>query len=121
MKFDFKFTKEQLSEIIGPNQYLDIWYDAICKVLPEYKINTKSRVAAFIAQCAHESGGFKILKENLNYKASSLRRVFPKYFPNDAIANRYVNLPNKQEAKIVSYYFFEIHHYLLKYDLLNLL
>jgi len=50
-------------------------------------------VAAFIAQCAHESGGFKFLQENLNYKAASLRRVFPKYFPDDAIAAAYANKP----------------------------
>ena len=94
MKFDFKFTKEQLAEIIGPNQYLDVWYDAICKVLPEYEITSPRRVAAFLAQCAHESGGFKFLKENLNYKAASLRRVFPKYFPDDSIASAYAG---KQE------------------------
>jgi putative chitinase len=52
------------------------------------------RVSAFIAQCAHESGGFKRLKENLNYKWESLRRVFPKYFPTDELAQEYAH---KQE------------------------
>lgn len=79
--------------MIGKNQYIDYWYNAICEILPEYEINTPHRVAAFIAQCAHESGGFKFLKENLNYKAPSLRRVFGKYFPDDAIAARYANKP----------------------------
>jgi putative chitinase len=51
-----------------------------------------------MAQCAHESGGFLFLKENLNYKAASLRKIFPKYFPDDAIANKYASLPNKAEA-----------------------
>jgi len=55
-------------------------------------------MAAFIAQCSHESGGFIFLKENLNYKAPSLRKLFGKYFPNDDIANEYANKPNKQEA-----------------------
>lgn len=91
MSFTFNFTKEQLAQLIPGNQYVDHWYDALSEILPEYEINTPQRVAAFIAQCAHESGGFKALKENLNYKAASLRRVFPKYFPDDAIANAYAN------------------------------
>lgn len=98
MSFTFDFTKEQLAEMIPGNPYLDNWYDALCEILPEYEINTPQRVAAFVAQCAHESGGFKVLKENLNYKAASLRKVFPKYFPNDAIAADYASRPNKQEA-----------------------
>lgn len=91
-------TKEQLSQMIPGNQYVDHWLDALNEILPEYEINTPQRVAAFVAQCAHESGGFKVLKENLNYKAASLRKIFPKYFPDDAIANQYASLPNKQEA-----------------------
>ena len=55
-------------------------------------------MAAFLAQCAHESGGFVFLKENLNYKAASLRKVFPKYFPTDALAEQYASLSNKAEA-----------------------
>jgi putative chitinase len=98
MSFTFEFKKEHLHEIIGNNPYVDNWYHALCEILPEYEINTPERVAAFVAQCAHESGGFKFLKENLNYKAASLRKVFPKYFPDDAIANQYANHPNKQEA-----------------------
>lgn len=89
--FTFEFTKAQLAQLIPGNQYVDHWYDALNEILPEYEINTPQRVAAFIAQCAHESGGFKALKENLNYKAPSLRRVFPKYFPDDAIAAAYAN------------------------------
>jgi putative chitinase len=89
MSFTFNFTKEQLKEMIPRNPYVDQWYEAISEILPEYEITTPQRVAAFLAQCAHESGGFVFLKENLNYKAASLRRVFPKYFPDDAIAARY--------------------------------
>jgi putative chitinase len=89
MSFTFDFTKEQLREMIPKNPYVDQWYEAISEILPEYEITTPQRVAAFLAQCAHESGGFVFLKENLNYKAASLRRVFPKYFPDDAIAAQY--------------------------------
>ena len=55
-------------------------------------------MAAFLAQCAHESGNFRFIKENLNYRWQSLRKVFPKYFPNDEIAQRYAAMPNRQEA-----------------------
>ena len=98
MSFTFDFRKDQLAQIIPGNPYLDHWYDALCEILPDYEINTPQRVAAFMAQCAHESGGFRVLKENLNYKAPSLRKIFPKYFPDDATANHYASLPNKQEA-----------------------
>lgn len=98
MSFTFEFKKEQLNEILHGNKYIDYWFDALNQILPEYDINTPERVAAFVAQCAHESGGFKFLKENLNYRAASLRKVFPKYFADDAIANEYASKPNKQEA-----------------------
>jgi putative chitinase len=89
MSFTFNFTKEQLKDMIPKNPYVDQWFEALSEILPEYEITTPQRVAAFLAQCAHESGGFVFLKENLNYKAASLRRVFPKYFPDDAIAAQY--------------------------------
>jgi len=91
---DFILSKAQLAQIIPGNPYLDHWHHALEQALPDYDINTPSRVAAFLAQCAHESGGFRALKENLNYKAASLRRVFPKYFPNDDLATSYAG---KQE------------------------
>jgi putative chitinase len=95
MSFTFDFTKAQLKEMLPKNPYLQNWYDALDAILPEYDINTPQRVAAFLAQCAHESGNFVFLKENLNYKAASLRKVFPKYFPDDAIAAAYANKPEK--------------------------
>ena len=66
-----ELTKQQLKELLPKNPYIDNWYDALSVLLPDYDINTPKRVAAFIAQCAHESGGFMVLKENLNYKAAS--------------------------------------------------
>lgn len=98
MSFTFNFTRDQVAEIIKGNPYIDHWYEALNEILPEYEITTPQRVAAFMAQCAHESGGFRALKENLNYRAPSLRKIFPKYFPDDATANHYASLPNKQEA-----------------------
>jgi putative chitinase len=98
MSFTFDFKKEHLQGLIGNNPYLDYWYDAMVQILPEYEINTPERVAAWLAQTAHESGYFKFLKENLNYRATSLRKVFGKYFPTDALAEDYASRPNKQEA-----------------------
>jgi putative chitinase len=77
---------------------VDHWHDALSKLLPDYEINTPKRIAAFIAQCSHESGGFTALKENLNYKPATLRKLFAKYFPTDALAEEYCAKPNKQES-----------------------
>ena len=92
--FDFEFTETKLSQIITNNQYVNEWFSALNTLLPDYDINTVPRVAAFVAQCAHESGGFKMLKENLNYRAVTLRKIFPKYFPTDELAEQYAG---KQE------------------------
>jgi len=102
-----KVTKQQLKELLPKNPYVDYWHDALfgpqaelggSSLLDEYDINTPKRVAAFVAQCAHESGGFMVLKENLNYRAASLRKLFSKYFPTDALAEQYASRPNRQEA-----------------------
>lgn len=91
-------TREQLAQIIPGNPYLDQWLHALNEILPEYGIDTPLRLSHFLAQCAHESGNFRFLKENLNYRAQTLRTLFPKYFPTDALAQDYANRPNKQEA-----------------------
>ena len=75
---EFEFTKEHLKRIIDAD--VDDWYDALVEVMPKYGITTERRVAHFLSQCAHESGGFKRLEENLNYSAKALRAVFGRYF-----------------------------------------
>jgi putative chitinase len=95
-----QITREQLQSCIGNNPYLDQWCHALNEILPEYGINTSQRVAAFVAQCAHESGNFRFLTENLNYKWASLRKVFPKYFPTDELAQQYEKKPEKIANRI---------------------
>ena len=96
--FTFEFKKEHLAQLIGKNPYTDYWYDSMCQILPVYEINTPERVAAWLAQCAHESGYFRFLKENLNYRAASLQKVFKKYFPTEEMAKAY----EKQSEKIAN-------------------
>lgn len=93
-----ELTKEQLKQLLPKNPYIDHWHKALAQLFPEYEINTPQRMAAFVAQCAHESGGFMVLTENLNYRWQSLRKIFPKYFPTDELAQDYAGRPNKQEA-----------------------
>jgi len=93
-----ELTKPQLKELLPKNPYIDHWHHALSILLPDYEINTPQRIAAFIAQCSHESAGFTALKENLNYKPATLRKLFGKYFPTDALAEEYCAKPNKQEA-----------------------
>ena len=83
---------DQLSEMVK-NPHIEHWYEALNQLLPEYDINTPHRIAHFVAQCAHESGSFRFIKENLNYRAASLRATFPKYFPTDDLARQYEKRP----------------------------
>jgi putative chitinase len=69
--------------------------------MEEFEINTKQRQAMFLAQCAHESGHFRLVSENLNYSADGLRRVFPKYF-RDVDANDYHRQPEKIANRVYS-------------------
>jgi putative chitinase len=97
-------TLAQFRRFLPKNRYVEQWYAALLgpqdefgghSLLNEYDINTPKRIAAFLAQCSHESGGFMFLTENLNYRAAGLRRVFPNYFKTDEIASQYERKPEK--------------------------
>lgn len=74
--------------------------DAIPDTAAKFNITTPLRLAHFLAQCGHESGGFKATQENLNYSAKGLRGIFKKYFPTDAIAAAYQRNPQKIANKV---------------------
>ena len=61
----------------------------------KFGVNTPLRLSHFLAQCGHESGGFRITQENLNYSAKGLQGIFKKYFPSEAIALDYAKKPQK--------------------------
>ena len=77
--------------------------DTVLAQIPEtaskFEINTPLRLAHFLAQCGHESGGFKLTKENLNYSAEGLKKIFPKYFPGN-LSESYAKNPEKIASKV---------------------
>jgi putative chitinase len=95
MSFTFNFNVNQTRQILKGNKEADAWHQALVDILPKWKINTPERVAAFMAQCAHESNNFTVLEENLNYSWQGLRKTFPRYFPSDSIAQQYHRQPEK--------------------------
>jgi putative chitinase len=64
-------------------------------IVDKFQVNTSLRLAHFLAQCGHESGNFRLTKENLNYGAKGLLSLFKKYFPNEAKAKLYERKPEK--------------------------
>ena len=93
-------TAEQFAHLFPRAQDPAGWADAMNNVFPTYDINTPERVAAFIAQCGHESGGWTVFEENLFYSAQGLMKVFPKYFPTADLANAYAKQPEKIANRI---------------------
>ena len=89
-------TVDQLRAMIPTNKEVDAWCEELNKALPKYGITTPERIAGFTSQCAHESGDFNQLRENLNYSQQSLERVFPRYFgPGKRNAAEYARNPEK--------------------------
>ena len=77
--------------------------DAVIAQIPDaakkFNITNPLRLAHFLAQCGHESAGFKAIQENLNYSADGLKKIFPKYFPGN-LAEGYAKNPEKIASKV---------------------
>jgi putative chitinase len=77
--------------------------DAVISQIPDaakkFNITNPLRLAHFLAQCGHESAGFKAIQENLNYSADGLKKIFPKYFPGN-LAEGYAKNPEKIASKV---------------------
>ena len=87
---------EQLQRLsIGPE-----WTDALNETFDRFAINNPVQQAAFIGQCGHECGHFRILEENLNYRAATLMRLWPKRFPTLEVANEFSGNPRKIANKV---------------------
>ena len=84
-------TLDQLSKLgIDPK-----WLDPLQETFDKYEINTVKRQACFIGQCMHESAGFKVTRENLNYSAKGLMATWPSRFPDMDTAEKYEHNPEK--------------------------
>jgi putative chitinase len=77
--------------------------DSVIAQIPEtaikFNITNNLRLAHFLAQCGHESGGFKVFQENLNYSVDGLKKIFPKYFPGN-LSESYAKQPEKIASKV---------------------
>ena len=76
------------------------WLDPLNTAFEKYDISSPKRQANFIGQCAHESNNFRTLEENLHYSASALMRVWPSRFPDNDVAEKYANNPEKIANKV---------------------
>ena len=89
MSFEFDFTQEKVASCLPRNKNISKLFEALNEVLPKYEITSPKRVAAFLAQCGHESVDFTVLKENFNIQ------LYKKGLPIHIDANIVINLAGK--------------------------
>jgi putative chitinase len=87
----------QLDNLVG--HVPEVVLSQMSECIEKFQINSVLRLAHFLAQCAHESGGFKVKEENLNYSARGLKGTFPKYFPGN-LAESYAWQPEKIASRV---------------------
>ncbi len=90
-------TIDQLDMAVPKARYEDLvkYVDFLNEGMETFEINTPNRIAAFIAQVAHESGDFRSTEENLNYSWQALRNTWPKRFATDEVAKQYHRQPER--------------------------
>ena len=76
------------------------WIPALNDTFARFMLATPVQQAAFIGQCGHECGHFKVLEENLNYRAETLMKLWPKRFPTREMADQYARNPKKIANKV---------------------
>lgn len=87
---------EQLKQLhIDPK-----WVDPLNETFERFSILTPRQQASFLGQCGHECGNFRVLEENLNYRAETLMKIWPRRFPTLEIANQYAKNPKKIANKV---------------------
>jgi len=88
-------TPMQLKAVFHDCRNPGVWCRTFGQVLPEFELDQPHRLAMFLAQCGYESESFNVLRELLSYRTvAQLRAVFPREFPTDDAAQRYVMNPN---------------------------
>ena len=95
-----RIKKDLLTKLGVTSDRADQYLQALNSSLLEHKINTPLRIAHFLAQVLHESGRMRFVKENLNYSAEALLRVFKKYFPTLEKAQKYAYKPEMIGSKV---------------------
>lgn len=99
-KIENIISLEEFKKLVPKLKDAENWYKNLCKWLPEFNIDTKERVTAFLSQCIHESAGFTRLSENLNYSAIGLMKTWPSRFPTKEVALQYERNPAKIANKV---------------------
>lgn len=92
-------TSEQFKKCFPINKEAATWSKEVNALFPRYEVTTLLRIAAFFAQCGHESNGFTVLKENLNYSAAGLLAIWPSRFTQKTVGE-YVRKPEKIANKV---------------------